>query len=410
MAKNARTALWTLFLVLALACGPIFGQVSSGDKSAVESAVDSVVTILLASDGQANAVGSGIVVRSDGYILTPFHLVRGAYEIQVRLRNGEVYDRAQIVSSDERRNIAIIHVNAAGLRVIPNGTVEETQVGTRIFVAANPSGQSWINKDNLLNSVQLADGIPGAGKGYRLLQFDAITTGNATGALILDEHGRSLGIVTTNPDIKGQNIAVPLSSIVGLIRSISPGYTQTVSSTPPSTPPQKPYSIPQSSVQVPERGVTALAPKGPGSVVVKPRSVPEVLAASKTIFVKSKTVFFQPQLLVSELNKHKEISEWDLSFVDDRDVADLILEIDHIVFTYKFTFKIYSQRLGTIVAAGNAIIFDGNLGAPHMADRVIKTLAKARGDDKKAPAANEKKDPKLKVKEDADAKKKKDSK
>lgn len=392
MAKAYLGTLSIFVIIFAFSCVRSFAQVYTGDMSAIESSVDAVVTVLLAADGQANAVGSGLVVRSDGYILTPYHLIRGAREIQIRLRNGEIYDKAEIVSSDERRNIAILHINAVGLRVIPNGTVEETQVGTRIFIAANPSGQSWINKDNLLNSVQLADNISGAGKGYRLLQFNAIPTANSIGALVLDERGRSLGIVTTNPEVKGQSIAVPLSSMVGLIRSIAPVYTQSAS-TPASTSsetlysaPQKPYTIPQSSVQVPERGVTPLSPKGPGSVVVKPHTVPEILAASKTIYVTSRSVSFKPEHLVNELNKRKEISEWGLSFVDEQDLADLVLEIDHVVLTWKYTFKIYSQRLGTIVATGSVVILDGSVGAPEMAARVVDKLRVARGPEVKAPA------------------------
>ena len=79
-----------------------------------------------------------------------------------------------------------------------------------------------------------------------------------------------------------------------------------------------------------------------------------------------------------------------LSFVEDRDVADLILEIDHLVFTYKFTFKIYSQRLGSIIATGDVIIFDGNLGAPDMAKRVIEKLVLVRAaSDRKAETGKE---------------------
>ena len=373
---------------------------SMSDTSAIQGAMDSVVTILLASDGQANSVGSGLIVRSDGYILTPYSLVRGAREIQIKLRNGEIYDKAEVVSTDERRNVAMLHINASGLRYIPNGTVEETQVGSRIYVVTNPAGQVMTKEGLQLSSVQMADNIQGAGKGYRVLQFDAVAGSNTAGGLILDEQGRSLGIITTTPDIKGQNIAVPLSSVVGLIRSVQTALPITVAMNSTPTPSNTPYPIPQNSVQVPQRGVTPLTAKGPGSVVVKPNTVPEVLAASKTIYVTSETVFFKPQLLVSALSKHDEISTWGLSFVEDRDVADLILEIDHILFTYKFTFKMYSQRLGTVVASGDVIIFDGNLGAPHMADRVVETIAKAKGEDKKTPEVKPKSTPDDKKKKD----------
>jgi hypothetical protein len=201
---------------------------------------------------------------------------------------------------------------------------------------------------------------------------------NLAGGLVLDERGRSLGIITINAaTVKNQTIAVPLTSVLGLIRSAGAiaGGSQNASLI---SPPQRPYPIPQSSVQVPERGVLPLDPKGPGSVVVKSQTPKEILAASKTIYVRSNTVFFKPDQMVNALLKRKEIAEWGLTFVEDYKVADLILELDHVLFTYKFTFKIYSQRIGGIVATGDAIIWDGNLGANKMASRVIEKLAKAR--------------------------------
>jgi hypothetical protein len=64
--------------------------------------------------------------------------------------------------------------------------------------------------------------------------------------------------------------------------------------------------------------------------------------------------------------------------VDDERVADLVLTIDHVVFTYKFTFTLAHQRTGVIVASGSRIIWDGNLGAPDMAERVVEKLKDVR--------------------------------
>jgi S1-C subfamily serine protease len=372
----------------------LFGGNSSAQYSvnpqAVDSSLDSVVTILLVSDSDARPVGSGLIVRSDGYVLVPYSLVRDAREIQVRLRNGETYDKAEIVSTDERRNIAIIHMNAAGLKVIPNGTPEESQVGSRIYVVTNASGQPQLRSDLSLDSVQMADSVPGAGKGYRVLQFGAFADSIPAGGLVLDSSGRTLGMITTTPDIKGQNIAVPLSSFVGMVRAIQANGTMTIASNP-VTPAQTPYPIAQGSVLMPQRGVTPLSAKGPGSVVVKPATIPEILAASKTIYVTSNTMFFKPDQLINALNTKPEMAQWGLSFTDERDLADLILELDHVLYTYKYTFKLYSQRLGTVVATGSRIIWDGNLGAPYMAERFIEKVKSVRGPDQKVPVVDDKK-------------------
>ncbi|GEM_PF-560689 len=344
-------------------------------EMAAEASVDSVVTILLAGDKQSHAVGSGVVVRSDGYILTAYHLVKDAREIQVRFRNGEIYDKAEIVSSDERRNVAILKIAAANLSVIPNGTTEESQVGSHVFVVANPNSQAWIGKDGLLSAVQLADNIAGAGQGYRLLQFTTETKENPSGGLLLDERGRTLGIITTTPNIKGQNIAVPLTSILGFIRA-STSNTQYPSSSGSTYSVPTPAPIPQSSVQVPQRGITPLSAKPPGSAMLKAATPYEILKASKTIYVNSWTSSFEPVHLVNALKKKPEMDEWGLSFVDEQDLADLIITLDHVTFTWKYTFSISSQRAGVTVATGSVIIWDGNLGADAMAKRVIEKLKK----------------------------------
>src|SRR5438874_968103 len=159
-------------IVLSLGYAAASAQYVYTTPAGVETAAEAVVTILLADDGDARAVGSGLVVRADGYVMTPYSLVRGAREIQVRFRSGETYDKAEVVSTDERRNIAILRINAAGLRIIPNGTTEETQVGSRVSLFANPDGQFVSTNDLLLSSVQMADTVAGAGKGYRVLQID----------------------------------------------------------------------------------------------------------------------------------------------------------------------------------------------------------------------------------------------
>jgi hypothetical protein len=111
-------------------------------------------------------------------------------------------------------------------------------------------------------------------------------------------------------------------------------------------------------------------------VVVKPSRPVDVLLTSKTIFVESYTENFKPDQIVNALADKPELQTWGLSFVDEREVADLMLTLDHVLFTWKFTFKLAHQRTGVVVASGDVIIWDGNLGAGHMADRVIEKLKK----------------------------------
>ena len=81
----------------------------SGDQ-VVDRVSPAVVLILVSSgDGQVSGIGSGLIVRSDGIVLTANHVVKGMREVQVRLKSGDVYDRVELIAADERRDVAPDH-------------------------------------------------------------------------------------------------------------------------------------------------------------------------------------------------------------------------------------------------------------------------------------------------------------
>lgn len=368
---------------------------SAFNQQVGEGILDSIVTILLEEDGQVQPVGAGLVMRGDGLIVTAYHLIKGARGVQIRLRNGETFDKAELVATDERRNIAILRIPATGLFPLPGAGAEEALVGSRVMLVssltrgAGGAPASSLSPAGILSSVSLADEIPGAGSGFRVLKFTAPILQSVVGGVLVDERGRTLGLLAAVPQAQSQNYAVPLSSVIGLVRAIG---VQFAPQSPMANVSTAPFPIPQNSVSVPQRPVSPLAARGPGSVVVKPSRPVDVLLASKTIYVESRSTFFKPEQLINELQKKRELSDWELSFVDDRQVADLILTLDHIVFTYKFTFTLAHQRTGVVVASGNVIIWDGNLGAPQMAKRVIEKLTQIRAQAATKPTPPDDKD------------------
>jgi S1-C subfamily serine protease len=370
-------------LAFSLAATGVFGQSDNAAPSAQfgNQVADSIVTVLVDTNGQARAVGSGVIVRGDGLLLTAYHIVRDARGVKIRLHNGETYDAPEVVAFDQRRNIVLLRIAAAGLPALPIRGGEEGLVGSRVFVVSSNENES--PAAGLLSSLSLADEIAGAGSGYRVLKFTAPVTANIAGSLLVDEKGRGVGLLAAFPHAESESYAVPFASVLGMTRAAA-GNTQSpvpASSAlvlaPAATSPT-PIPIPQRDVLVPQRPVSPLTAKGPGSVVVNPSRPADVLAASKTVFVTSRTVNFQPEHLINALGKKSEFALLGLSFVNDPQVADLVLTVDHVVFTYKFTFSLAHQRTGVVVATGSVIIWDGNLGAPFMADRVIEKLAQVR--------------------------------
>jgi S1-C subfamily serine protease len=352
-----------------------FGQIILA-QSKTDSPFDSVVTVYTVAYGKETAVSSGVIIDANGYILTALHLVKYENNLRIKLLNGEVFDNAKMVNSDERRNVALLKISATDLKVIPNKSPQEAEIGN-VSIISNASGSILRSNDGTLTSLQLADNIAGAGFGYRVLSFDTRTTENLVGGLLLDEKNQAVGIVTTKSSVK--NFAVPISSVLGLIQPaqntqvvenktiISYGYVRND---------QRPAleQVPQTTVENPYRPVSNLSATGPGSAGLDKSSPKEILKTAKTVYVWSDTSFFKSDQLVNELMKRKEVINWGWTFVADRDLADLIIKIDHEIFTYKFTFQLKSQRHGVIITTGGVIILDGNLGSDKMANDVIKRI------------------------------------
>jgi len=138
-----------------------------------------------------NSLGSGVIVREDGYILTNAHVIADADEIVVAFADGQTTS-AEIIGTDPETDLAVIHATANGLAPIKLGLSDSARVGDVVLAIGNPFG--------IGQTVSM--GIVSAKGRYGLssspyddfLQTDAaINPGNSGGALI-DVQGRLLGI------------------------------------------------------------------------------------------------------------------------------------------------------------------------------------------------------------------------
>jgi serine protease Do len=138
--------------------------------------------------------GSGVVVRSDGYIVTNFHVVAGADEIKVHLPNGETYD-AHVVGRDVLTDLAVIKIDAEGLPTATLADSHNLRVGDWVMTIGNALA--------LKGGPTVTLGIVSAlgrtinterGAFYDLIQTDAaINEGNSGGPLV-DMNGEVVGI------------------------------------------------------------------------------------------------------------------------------------------------------------------------------------------------------------------------
>ncbi len=349
------------------------------------------IATILARDGaqRFEVVGSGVFVRDDGVLLTAYELVKGGRELQVRMANGEVYDKVEMLASDERRNVAVLRINAIETPFVVIGAINDSVIGMRVTTVYNAGAQTQYATGGMVSSISLADEIPGAGTGFRVLKFTAPVTAEAAGGVIVDNYGRALGLIAPLAQAQTHSYALPLHHIIGLVRSVpnAPATTSAIALSPKIQELNRAYPVYQSSttplepmppVAVPQRATTALTPAGPGSVVIKETDPGKLLVASKTLYIVSYSNVFKSVQLLNELRKRKEFTDWNLSFVDEREVADLILDIEHVPLTWEFPFSIRHQRTGIVITAGKIYAWGGGDGAQLMASRVVERLTKLR--------------------------------
>jgi len=137
--------------------------------------------------------GSGVILRSDGYILTNNHVVHGASRIEVRLKNGKSFP-AKLVGADSATDLAMLKIDARNLPQAAFASSEKARVGQFVIAIGSPFGLDYTVTTGVL-SAKGRGGI-GANEIEDYLQTDAsINPGNSGGPLV-NLHGRVLGINT----------------------------------------------------------------------------------------------------------------------------------------------------------------------------------------------------------------------
>jgi serine protease DegS len=140
-----------------------------------------------------SSLGSGVIVREDGYILTNNHVIAGADEILVAFNNGQA-TTATVIGSDPETDLAVIRVEASGLRPISLGASADVEVGDVALAIGNPFGIGQTVSSGIISAKGRTGISPSPYDDF--IQTDAaINPGNSGGALI-DATGNLIGINT----------------------------------------------------------------------------------------------------------------------------------------------------------------------------------------------------------------------
>lgn len=363
---SARLRVGTLLLgfVLAELPGMDRGQSSqaaqsSGAEEVIAKVSPAVVLILVGEGGeQPSALGSGVIVRSDGVVLTASHLVKDAQQVQVRLKNGEVFDRIELLAVDERRDIAALRISGHALPILPSVNAESVKAGEPVYVVSHPKALPWTASAGILSAVRLADEVPGAGSGYRLLQFTAPVSAGSSGGVLVDAKGEALGIIVGSSQGQNLNFAVPIESVMGLA-SASQG---------------KPFGS-GAHLRLAERE-TAPAPRAaPVPATATAAEKPQIV---RKIYIKEKEggAFsgFPAQPVEKKLLENRDFQAMGFLLVTDQSSADIVVSLDRPTLSWDCTYRMMDRNTGAILGAGKNIAWDCIRAAPSIADQIVKQL------------------------------------
>lgn len=170
------------------------------------------------------STGSGIIISTDGYIVTNNHVVSNANKLKVNLASGDEVD-AKLIGTDATTDIAIIKIDPSGLdlKAATLGYSSSLQVGDDVLAIGNPLGLKLAGSVthgivSALNRSLTVDGTT-----YNLIQTDAaINSGNSGGALV-NNKGEVIGINSVkvaSDGVEGLGFAIPIDDVKDVIEDI----------------------------------------------------------------------------------------------------------------------------------------------------------------------------------------------
>ena len=172
----------------------------------------------------SSAAGTGMIVTSDGYILTNKHVVDGATKVTVVMDDGETYEDVKVVGVDPLNDVAFLKISGVkDLPAVTLGDSKSVMIGQPVIAVGNALGQyqNTITQGIISGTGRSITASDGSGSYENLsdmIQTDAsINHGNSGGPLV-NAAGHVIGINTAvSEDANGIGFAIPISSVKGML-------------------------------------------------------------------------------------------------------------------------------------------------------------------------------------------------
>lgn len=208
--------------------GSIADIASKVSPSVVSIVTEVRTTSFFGTTSTSTAAGTGMIVTSDGYVLTNKHVIDGARSIQIILDDGTTYDDVTVVGTDPLSDVAFLKI--ADVRDLPTVTLGDSKTvtaGQPVIAIGNALGQfqntiTYGIISGVGRSITASNGDSTSAENLTdMIQTDAaINAGNSGGPLV-NAAGEVIGINTaTSNNADGIGFAIPISSVKGMLQNI----------------------------------------------------------------------------------------------------------------------------------------------------------------------------------------------
>lgn len=165
--------------------------------------------------------GSGFIISEDGKILTNAHVVDGATEVTVNLKDGRVFE-GKVLGSDPLTDLAVIQINAENLPVLEIGNSDDLVIGEWAIAIGNPLGLDNTVTTGIISATGRSSSEIGVGdKRLDFIQTDAAINPGNSGGPLLNANGEVIGINTAIiQNAQGLGFAIPINRAAQIAQTL----------------------------------------------------------------------------------------------------------------------------------------------------------------------------------------------
>lgn len=189
-------------------------------EAVYEQSKDSVVIIETMNMYGDSHSGGGVVLSSDGLIVTSYHQLQDAEKVAVSLSDGSIVKVTDVVAYDEALDIAFIKIDSSDLRPMPIGDSDALAVGERVYTIGHPEGFQYSFAEGVVSGMR---DYSSQGAGIQIQMTNPISGGNSGGAL-LNTYGELVGIPFSSLEyednivsVQNLNFSIPIREALGIL-------------------------------------------------------------------------------------------------------------------------------------------------------------------------------------------------